>query len=141
MGIRYALLKVHKPEVFELGKGSASRSWMDVFNRKFGLLWDVGNFQEPITGLTKEKLVAKLKKYDRGYSGDAEEVAGRIIDWVGEDTVILTNLWEEVTDYRDDMPDLDLSEEYPDTQELLTPSFNDYLETGNVWNGSITQSP
>lgn len=136
MGLPHALLKVDKPEVFNLGKGLASRSWSPVFGRNLGMFFidgGAGNFLEPMKNLDKEWLVKQLIAFDKGYSGPAEDVATRIIEWMGDDACILSNGWEEMSEMIEDGNIHDIQEEFSDTAAVVTIPLSQYKQTGSVW--------
>lgn len=131
MGLPHALLKVDKPEAFDLGKGERSRSWMPVFNRMVDFFGG-GNFLEPMQNLDRATLVTRLIQHDNGYSGEPEEVADRILEWMGDDVCILSNGWEEmVMHIEDENPDIE--SEFSDTAEIVTCPLLQYRQTGSVW--------
>jgi hypothetical protein len=138
MGIAYALMKRDKPEVFDLGKGSIRGGWMKVFERRlgwpFGAL-DDGNFLDPIVAPPVEKLAARIKKHDHGYTGDdVNSIAKTIVDWIGNDVCFLVNYWEEVQYMIEEgEPAEAFAKEFDDLSPKLAQPMNVYKQTGSVW--------
>lgn len=144
MGLPHTLLKIEKPEVFELGKGAGSRSWMPVLDRNIGnwsmiaLLsgdpkFEAGNFLEPLQNLDRDNLVKRLKEHDGGYSGDPEIVADRIIAWMGDDACVLCNGWEEMEDYISRRASRQIQTEFSDTAAVVKVPLIQYRVTGSIW--------
>lgn len=134
MGLPHALLKVDKPEVFDLGKGNASQSWGPVFERYLGPPFDhrQGNFLQPMHNLDVDKLVPRLEVFDAGYTGNPEIVAARILKWMGDDVCVLCNGWEEMQQYIDDS-NVEVQTEFRDTAAAVNIPLLQYRETGSVW--------
>lgn len=142
MGMPYALLKVAKPEAFDLGKGSRmGAGWMEVFERRLGHPFGImdskreGNFLEPIHNLDRDNLIKRLTDFDNGYTGPADQVADGILNWMGDDVCILCNGWEELEMMIEDhlAAGEHIQQEFADTAAIVTPKLIEYKQTGSVW--------
>lgn len=149
MGMPYALMKRDRPEVFDLGKGSRMLGWPEVFERRygtplnpspvsfldiFGVNDSAGNFNDPLQSLDIVALTKRIEQYDNNVSGNPDDVAKRIIDWMGDDVCQLVNCWEEMEDMiRSRYSSKKLAEALFDPPILFSSPLKTYKQTGSVW--------
>lgn len=135
MGMPYGLMKIGKPEIFNLGKGSRmfGGGWLGVFSRSYGAPFDAdeGNFHESFT--VPVDLEARVAEFDNRYSGDAETVARRIRDWMGDDACLLINYWEELESLIESKRYRYIRKEFADVHARVEHPLSKYRETGSVW--------